>query len=988
MAFKIITVYLPTCIKHTFRKAKTTMRKLHLLTLLFLYPIFSANAYEAKDTIWAIQILSEINKKLDKSDYDGMLLSINKILPVFEAFAQSNVKHYADCYVDLGFYYEYKGDYKTSLEKFKKALEIYFSYSGNYTSKIAKNYDYIGWIYGKLDDIDEANFYLEKAIKIIKEIDGDPRGVLTSLGSISEKKGDFKKALSYYEKALSFQLTQTNKEPVGIYHENVGVCHMNLTNYSRALEYFEKAEIIYKKTLADDNAYFSDLYDNMGFCYLEMKPANLKKAEFYLQLALKNALTNYSENHPYLTEIYNSLSKTFLKQNRIEEAKEFAIKEIKANKISYGAKSQYISSGELMIAYCYEKEGKLFLANQAYEKALSFFPKNENGNIISEKVIGMNKFVLLDIFAGYAKFLEKETFDTSQNKLIKSKELLDQAIRLMDFMLASFDVGASKRSLIQEYFFIFENSIRINNKLWELTEEEQYLENAFQLAIKSKNILLREELRNNDIESFVKIPDQIIQKESAFKNNIANLEKQCFLEEEKENPNTEIISKLKNECFDLQVEYDSLIKKISADYPGYFRLKYKTELLAINEIQKEILTTDQSLIEYFVGDSTIFIFVLDQDDLLIRAVPNDFQLSQLVKDFRLSFVHHGSFAISDSLYEQYIYTATQLYQKLIQPIAPYLKEKLIIIPDGVIGYIPFEALLTKRPDDVMEFRSYPYLITQKVISYTYAMNLLKVQKNKVNTIAQKNLIAFAPKFKGVEEQLSFVTRQEVLSNLKYNRQEIFAINKWIKGELVTNEDATKENFLKLAPLYKIIHLATHGQANDKRGEYSFLAFSAANDSMDLLYASDLYNIDLPAELLVLSACETGVGELKRGEGILSLARGFSFAGVKSILTTLWNVSDKKAGKLMALFYKNISKGLKKDDALRQAKLEYIATSSEREAAPFYWASYIAMGNMEAVELFPEVEQSFFLWKSFIGLCIVGLALGFYCWREGLFGKAS
>ncbi|HHH49502.1 MAG TPA: CHAT domain-containing protein, partial [Saprospiraceae bacterium] len=252
-----------------------------------------------------------------------------------------------------------------------------------------------------------------------------------------------------------------------------------------------------------------------------------------------------------------------------------------------------------------------------------------------------------------------------------------------------------------------------------------------------------------------------------------------------------------------------------------------------------------------------------------------------------------------------------------------------------------------------------------------------------DTIAQKNLIAFAPEFKAKDERLNLVFRQEFLSSLKYNRKEIKGISKWIKADLLTNEDATKENFLKLSPMYKIIHLATHGQANNKRGEYSFLAFSAANDSIELLHASDLYNIDLPAELIVLSACETGVGELKRGEGILSLARGFSFAGVKSILTTLWKVSDKKAASFMDFFYKNISEGLQKDEALRKAKIAYMANCSKREAAPFYWASYIAMGDMDAIELFPEPEESFLLWYILSGLCIVGMALSFYLWREKL-----
>jgi CHAT domain-containing protein len=178
-------------------------------------------------------------------------------------------------------------------------------------------------------------------------------------------------------------------------------------------------------------------------------------------------------------------------------------------------------------------------------------------------------------------------------------------------------------------------------------------------------------------------------------------------------------------------------------------------------------------------------------------------------------------------------------------------------------------------------------------------------------------------------------------------EEVAAIVKILDGTPSYGTGATLQQFEQLAADYRILHLSTHGKADDRVGDYAYLAFGVTDETgtFDRLYARDLYNYTLNADMVVLSACETGIGKLQRGEGIISLARAFAYAGAKSIFTTLWQVSDEKTKYLMVYFYKNLKQGQTKDAALRNAKLEYMDKNNSEALHPFFWAGLIGIGDM-------------------------------------------
>jgi CHAT domain-containing protein len=194
-----------------------------------------------------------------------------------------------------------------------------------------------------------------------------------------------------------------------------------------------------------------------------------------------------------------------------------------------------------------------------------------------------------------------------------------------------------------------------------------------------------------------------------------------------------------------------------------------------------------------------------------------------------------------------------------------------------------------------------------------------------------------------------------MAPLPHSGEEVYAVAKTTGGSAQTGATATKSYFIREAPKYKVLHLATHAQANDRAGDFSFLVFAPQQDqsSGERMYVSEIYGLQLNAELITLSACETGLGQLYRGEGIVSIARAFASAGAHSIVQSQWVVSDAHTKDLMEMFYQNLKAGQPKDVALRKAKQEYLLKFPGESAHPYFWAGFILMGDNKPLSFFQK-----------------------------------
>jgi CHAT domain-containing protein len=302
--------------------------------------------------------------------------------------------------------------------------------------------------------------------------------------------------------------------------------------------------------------------------------------------------------------------------------------------------------------------------------------------------------------------------------------------------------------------------------------------------------------------------------------------------------------------------------------------------------------------------------------------------------------------------------AQSLYNALLKPFEKELANKthLIVLRDGNLNFLPFEVL-EKSPND--------YLVKHFAVSYGYSATILFNSLNGNRLVDKNNLMAIAPYTS--KEHLPSTFRDKTLQPLPASGEEVAKIG----GDIYTDQQATKNRFLETYQQHGIIHFATHAQVDDREAGRSFIAFYPDSSGYKL-YTEELYNLSLQkTRLVVLSACETGSGQLHQGEGILSLARAFAYAGCPSVVATLWNAHDESTAFLSERLHHYLQEKLPIDLALQRAKLDYFNAKIGKELDhPYYWANFILLGNAQPVN--EEVSWAWWVWALILlgGIVVV------------------
>jgi CHAT domain-containing protein len=383
------------------------------------------------------------------------------------------------------------------------------------------------------------------------------------------------------------------------------------------------------------------------------------------------------------------------------------------------------------------------------------------------------------------------------------------------------------------------------------------------------------------------------------------------------------------------------------------------------------------LLEYVLGKDGSYLFAASRSDFLAAALPPASTIAEQVQALRAII---NSPPQRSTLAKQ-IENSRQLYRELIEPAAKLMagKRKLIIVPSGVLHYLPFEALLSSgeaRTLTTLAATVWPYLVRDYAISYVPSAGVLASLRSRPieKSGSRKTFLAFAdPVYEDETQARASVARSSVrgafgaerswkLERLIESRREVEQIAGLYPRDqisLLLGEQATEENVKAAGRLseYRFVHFATHGLLNEERPAYSGLILSlpsmaAGNNAQStirnpqsedgLLQVYEVFNLKLNADLVVLSACETGLGKEMKGEGLIGLTRAFLYAGTPSVMVSSWSVQDRSTADLMVKFYQELNRSQDKAEALRQAKLKLIQNS--RYAAPYYWAPFILIGE--------------------------------------------
>lgn len=558
-----------------------------------------------------------------------------------------------------------------------------------------------------------------------------------------------------------------------------------------------------------------------------------------------------------------------------------------------------------------------------------FYPENTIGEALGGKAAALEALYL----ARHERCL-----------LEKSIECHDLIFRAEQVYRQVHHFESSKLAVVAESSSRTESALGAVWRFYQDFAEEKELEKAFSFAEKSKSVLLYEALRQSGASSVANVPDSLLQMERQIKEKLTDLEKAVFFEKQRKpnaaNPSN--LVRMEQEILAGKTALSSLHQGIAQDFPAFFNLKQQVSTAAIAEVQ-HLLSNDQALLEYFVGDSSLYVFTVKKAGFQVERLPKDFPLEEWVTAFRQG-IEAFQFSGNDreKLCEAYTQLAQQLYQKLLQPLEKQgLPKKLIIVPGGILAFLPFDALLYEAPPAPCAFRKYPYLARRHVISYDYSATLFKELMQPGKAKASRDFAGFAPAFEG--------GGPSGFGRLAFNIAGAAEASRIWHGTPFLREAANSQAFRENAALHRILYLATHAKANTDEGDFSFVVLAGEGGGYDTMFVKDIYNLRLCADLVFLGACETGSGKFHNGEGIISLARSFFYAGAKSIVTTLWSINDESNKDLTIRFFEHLHEGERKDEALWHAKLEQLDQSpNDLYAHPVYWAAYTPIGNMEPI----------------------------------------
>lgn len=398
-----------------------------------------------------------------------------------------------------------------------------------------------------------------------------------------------------------------------------------------------------------------------------------------------------------------------------------------------------------------------------------------------------------------------------------------------------------------------------------------------------------------------------------------------------------IADSLQGEKQELQLALSKLEEDIASERTVGF---YSGQDFDLAEFQKSIPEYEQVL-KYYVADLEVFGVLMNSSEVNVRKLGKVKDLEQKVDRLRASIL---------SIDQEYASYSQELYEAILSPFPIQEGKRLQIIPDDFLHLLPFEVLSESGTD---------FLIEKTPIAYQHSYKLLNYRNPVKSKFNPDFLIGFAPSYEGTP-----------FSAIKNNLEETERIVAHHSGEAKVGQEASKRNFVESFANYRIHHLAMHTEQQEENFDQSALVFANA----ERLKLDELYQMNFPSELVVLSACNTGVGQLQPGEGLSSLSRALTFAGVKSSVYSLWEGSDKETSELMIFFYEEIKKGIPKDQALADAKRRFLS-ENPLKTHPIFWAGFVINGQLDPIQasLFPA-------WMGIVGLLIL-MVLALFLWNR-------
>lgn len=864
----------------------------------------------------------------------------------------------------MGELYNFIGKNDKALEFFNRALEI-VSEEGNLAVEAAIAFN-IGKVYRDKGDSQKALEALDRALKLDTSI-GNLSGkayTLNFIGTIYIELGDNQKTLTLLYEALNLQIELKDIVGQATAYNSIAGLYIYLAEYEDALEFLNKALELRRKL--GDLIGINETLTNLGGIYRQIgkKDEALKSLNEALNIQIQ------LEESVAQAVTLNTIGVINLDQKQSDKALTYFNKSLELNRKT-GNRSQE-ASNLVNLGIAYQAKGQLEKALELLNQSLEIYKSIKNP-------IGQSTALFTIAFV--KRNLNK--FDQALENIKESVEITESLRNRVDVQ----DLRTTYFSSVQERYKFY------IDLLMQLHKQQPLAGYDVQALIVNENSRARSllDLVNQskiDIRKGVDI--ELLTQEQNLQNKINEktaillknqLDEIKLLEEERFN--------LEKEIKEIKRQLEQIEVKIKNDSPIYSALN-KPKPISLEEIQKEVLDQDTVLLEYCLGETNSYLWVVSSTEFTSYQLPKQSLIDEIAKDFYNSLSTGVTFRLKGEerkAKQEYESLATKLSELLLLPATDKLnKKRILVVADGILHFIPFSTLpkpKVKRnsPKQYLPLIANHIVVNEPSIS---VLSLLKRQ-NVNNTLVTKTVGLFGDPIFGYDDvRAKEILPQKIIKQETDNINFIKAQNKKMPKPLVdqevarfgtkllrleftgkevkdissllhTNEsefwlgfDASLENVNNQdLRKYKFIHFATHGIVDSEKPQFSALALSLLDKNgkeiNGFLTLNEIFKLKLNAEMVTLSACQTALGKKIKGEGLVGLTQGFMHAGTKRLAVSLWNTNDQATAELMVRFYKGIfNLKLTPSEALRAAQLSIMR--EPKWQIPYYWAAFQLQGE--------------------------------------------
>ncbi len=681
-----------------------------------------------------------------------------------------------------------------------------------------------------------------------------------------------------------------------------------------------------------------------------------KKSIYLLEKLTSNEI-DATSLYEKKAQLFWTIGKIQLAAKKLEDAKKNLETASSYLSLSKQGNTKNRETGKIFITLgnLYEKLNEKEKSLKFYHKALSCVTSVDSNNIFSLplKTQLYLENTIIEALDAKANVLQQKFKQTADAKYLTAAiNCYKISFEVERKLMQNFSYDESRMLMLKESKKRSEQAIAICYNLFITTKNNNWANEAFLFAEKSKAFVLLESVKRNIASNTILQNDSNYQRIQYLNARIAFLDKETILlDGDKADSLKAVYDKQKTT---LNNELLLANNELSRNNAAYQILNNKEDSLSIVLAQQNILDNNTAFIEFFAGDSSTYIFSFTKNTNCTFFKTTD-TIAKTLNNFLSFFTDKNKINNNPTAYQAAAHTLyTQLNFAAIDTSAI---TKYIIIPDGGFNLLPVEALVTtiKKENNPKYF---DYVLLHKQINYNYSAATILKQMEYQGNISNNTTTCFAP---------VFANNERGNTPLLHTIKEFAAIKKETNnGQYFLQQQATIGNFKKQLKTAGIVHIATHANANVANGiQQPQIEFYDST-----LYLNELYAMHINPNLVVLSACQTGIGEIDKSEGAMSLARGFYYAGAKNIITSLWSVHDKSTASIFSNFYQQLAH-TNYNSSLHNAKLNYLKNTTAVNASPYYWAGFVHIGYQ-----MPPAKSNYFYFLG-IGFFLLLLFILWY-----------